>query len=215
MILKKGIYVQNPLKNEWGVGKVLEDVGNNIYEVFFLEAGFKKFNKKVNPLVVAENVNEELFIDRGSKNKEKFTSNSDLIEYFLKNYENGFDGTEYKSREREYKDKAKNLANELLSKSIYEKLLAENDFEEISKRALKIINSTNLIFPNEKMSLKDGLVSDVSKEQFSKLLFQLLYGSNEELSFDSFCKFLESISSDKWTIASYFQFLYIQITISL
>ena len=83
MILKRDIYVKNPLKEEWGVGKVLEDVGNNIYEVFFLEAGFKKFNKKQNPLVQVEEIDESLFVNRISKNKEKFTSTSDLIEYFL------------------------------------------------------------------------------------------------------------------------------------
>lgn len=206
MILRRNIYVQNPLKEEWGVGKVLEDVGNNVYEVFFINAGLKKFNKKQNPLVQVENVSEELFENLNTDKNEKFTSTSDLIEYFLKNYENGFDGIEYKNKEREYKDKAKNLANELLSKSTFENLLAENDFEEITKRALKLINSTNLIFPNEKMSLKDGLAVDEKKEEFSKLLFQLLYNTDEESSFNSFCIFLESINSDKWTIVSYFQF---------
>lgn len=208
MILKKDIYVQNPLKKEWGVGKVLEDVGNNVFEIFFLNIGVKKFSKKQNPLIQVENVNDELFENLNTEKSEKFTSTSDLIEYFLKNYENGFEGAEYKSREREYKDKAKDLANELLSKSNYKKLLTENNFEEISKRALKLINSTNLIFPNEKMAIKDGLESIESKESFSKTLFNLLYDlDNEENNFLIFSKYLESINADKWTIASYFQFL--------
>ena len=207
MILKTDKYVKNPLKEEWGTGKVLENVGNDIYEVFFLEAGLKKFNRKQNPLIEVENNQEQLFENLSTNKSEKFTTTSELIEYFLKNYEGGFEGQEYKDRERYYKDKAKNLINELLSKVEYEKLLENSSYEEIIKRILKCVNSTNLIFPNEKMALKDGLVSFDKQKDLSHSLYDFLYlENNKQLNFEKLAYVLENIGADKWTIISYFPF---------
>lgn len=208
MILKKDICVKNPLKKEWGIGKVLEDIGNNVYEVFFINTGLRKFNRKQNPLVLIDSIDDELFLNLKIDKSGRFIATSNLIEYFLKNYKDGFEGKEYKSKEREYKDKAKDLAQDLLTENEFNKLLSDNDFAEITTRSLKVINATNLIFPNEKMAIKDGLVEEVNKKKFSKLLFALLYNlDKEEENFNNFCNFLESIGADKWTIASYFQFL--------
>lgn len=208
MILKKDICVKNPLKEEWGAGKVLENTGNNIYEVFFLNCGLKKFNRKQNPLVEIDEITNELFENINTENSEKFIPNSNLIKYFLENYEDGFSGDDYVQKKRNYKIKAKDLAIDLLNKKEYEELLKNDNYEEIVKRALKIINTTTLILPNEKLAIKNGLESNESKEEFSKLLFNLLYDEeNEKLHFNKFCAVLESINANKWTIVSYFQFL--------
>ena len=180
MILKKDICVKNPLKEEWGAGKVLENTGNNIYEVFFLNCGLKKFNRKQNPLVEIDEITNELFENINTENSEKFIPNSNLIKYFLENYEDGFSGEDYVQKKRNYKIKAKDLAIDLLNKAEYEKLLKNDNYEEIVKRALKIINTTTLILPNEKLAIKNGLESDESKEEFSKLLFNLLYDEENE-----------------------------------
>lgn len=58
------------------------------------------------------------------------------------------------------------------------------------------------------MSFKDGLKEELKIKQFSNLLYDLLYSSkNEQLNFEKWIAFLESIEANKWTIASYFQFL--------
>ena len=208
MILKKDMLVKNPKKEDWGVGKVIDSVGNNVYEVFFAKGGFRKFDRKNNPLVEStEAFDDEIFQNLNRDNIESFTTVSDLQTYFLTNYENGFEGETYKDRERNYKDKAHSLATELLGYELYKELLAKSDFDEIVKRALKIINATNLIFPNEKMALKDGLVTDEHKQSFSEILFDVLFDKeNEQSNFERFALFLQNIGANKWTIVSYFQF---------
>jgi len=196
------------LKEEWGVGKVLENTGNNIFQVFFLNCGLKKFNRKQNPLVEIDSINDELFENINTDNSEKFIPNSNLIEYFLENYNDGFSEKEYINKERNHKIKAKDLAIKLLNKEEYSELLKNNDYNEIIQRALKVINSTTLILSNEKIAIKDGLSSDDAKVEFSELLFNLLYDQdNEKQHFINFSTFLESIAANKWTIVSYFQFL--------
>lgn len=208
MILKKDIFVINPKKEEWGIGKVIDGVGNNVYEVFFTKGGFRKFDKKNNPLVEStEQFSDEIFEHLNRNSVESFTTVSDLQTYFLANYENGFEGQTYKDRERDYKDKAHNLIVELLEFDVFKDLIECNNYDEIVKRTLKVVNSTNLIFPNEKMALKDGLNTDELKEKFSQILFDVLFNRDDEQSnFEKFIYFLESINADKWTIASYFQF---------
>jgi len=208
MLLKKDLYVVNPKKEEWGVGKVIDSVGNNVYKIFFTNGGFRNFDRKNNPLVKSNiEVDIEIFNNLNENSSDSFTTVSDLETHFLNNYENGFNGDTYKEEERNYKDKAHNLAIELLGYDIFKQLIENDSYDEIVKRALKIINSTNLIFPNEKMSLKDGLVNDNDKKSFATILFDVLYDrENEQLNFERFVLFLEKIESAKWTIISYFQF---------
>ena len=100
------------------------------------------------------------------------------------------------------------MALELLGKEVFFGLLESEDYSEIVKRALKVANATNLIFPNEKMSLKDGLQSSEAQKNFCRALFSLLYGEDElEKRFADFAKVLEDIDAAKWTTASYFLFI--------
>jgi len=209
MLLKKDLYVKNPKKEDWGVGKVIENISGNIFNIFFINVGFKKFDKRNNPLVeTSEVIENDIFLNLTDEHNDMFTTISELEKHFLQNYENGFNGKKYKDRERIYKDEAHNLAIELLGQNKFKELLDTEQYQEISLRALKIINKTNLIFPNEKMSFKDGLKEDLKIKQFSNLLFELLYSSEkEQLNFEKWITFLESIEANKWTIASYFQFL--------
>ena len=138
----------------------------------------------------------------------KYQSLSKSIDYFREQYPQGFYGEVFKEHERDYKDKASKLAIEQLGKEALEALISEKDYAEVVKRALKVANATNLIFPNEKMSLRDGLVSDEAQEKFSVSLFELLYGEAEiKERFETFSKVLEDIDAAKWTTASYFLFL--------
>jgi hypothetical protein len=138
----------------------------------------------------------------------KYQSLPQSIRFFLEEFPEGFYGEKFKDHERDYKEKAHALALELLGKEVFFGLLKSEDYSEIVKRSLKVANATNLIFPNEKMSLKDGLQSSEAQENFCMALFSLLYGEEElEKRFADFAKVLEDIDAAKWTTASYFLFI--------
>jgi hypothetical protein len=210
MILKKDKYVMHPKFVEWGVGKVLDNISGTTYSVYFTNIGYKKFNKKNNPLEeVNDEIDTEIFDNLLIEKDSSFQTISDLEKNFLDNYENGFNGQKYKDRERNYKDEAHQLAIELLNKDTFQELINNKQFNEILLRSYKIINKTNLIFPNEKMAFKDGFVNDDLKEEFSNILFNLLYKEdNLKKYFEIWILFLKSINANKWTIASYFQFIF-------
>ena len=80
--------------------------------------------------------------------------------------------------------------------------------EDIVRRALQVTNKTNLIFPNEKMGLKDGLKTPGHIRLFAERLFDLLYGQGEfRKRFEAFAECLEEIEAAKWTTMTYFTFL--------
>jgi len=126
----------------------------------------------------------------------------------LEQYPEGFYGEKFNEHEREYKCKAHAIAQELLGRKVFSELLAIEDYTEIVKRALKVVNATNLVYPNERMSLKDGLVEPTAQQGFCDVLFSLLYGEEElEIRFVAFSKFLQNIDAAKWTTATYFLFI--------
>lgn len=120
----------------------------------------------------------------------------------------GFHGEAYHRLERDYKIEAQSLMTSSLEEKSFELLLAAHDYSEICKRAMAVVNKTNLIFPNEKMSLKDGLKSDLSKKLFSERLYELLYGEGAlESRFQAFADCLVELKSAKWTVLTYFLFI--------
>ena len=62
----------------------------------------------------------------------------------------------------------------LLNKSEYDKML-ESESTKKYVRVLKIVNKTNLIFPNEKMALKDGLKSAENKKCLQYHYFSFIW----------------------------------------
>lgn len=213
MQYKKGDRIKHPTKTEWGVGEVLEDEKGGNVRVFFVNAGEKKISLQYVKFDMASEeesihpVLDNLKIAKASADI-KYQSLNQSINHFREKFPEGFYGDKFEQQERSYKLKAHRLANEVLNKEDFASLIKNKDYDDICKRALKVSNATNLIFPNEKMALKDGLSDQRAKELFSISLFNLLYG-DEELNdrFNSFAKFLENIKADKWTIASYFQFV--------
>ena len=213
MEYKKGERVKHPTKEDWGLGEVLENSNGATVRIFFVGAGEKNLSLQyVQPIKIegaeANNaVLDNLKISKISSGI-KYQSLPQSIQFFLEKFPEGFYGAKFKEDERDYKDKAHLLATDLLRKEIFYELLKSEDYSEIVKRTLKIANATNLIFPNEKMALKDGLKSSEAQEQFSKALYALLYGEEElESRFLAFAKVLENIDAAKWTTATYFLFI--------
>lgn len=213
MDYKKGDRVKHPTMDDWGVGEVLESTGNDSVRVFFVGVGEKTLSlKHVQPLKVTGGdavhpVLDNLKISKSAKGI-KYQSLPQSVRFFLEQFPEGFYGEKFNEHEREYKDRAHALAQEFLGKESLSAQLKNDDFAGIIKCALKVINATNLIFPNEKMSLKDGLAQVSTQEDFSIFLYALLYGEESlEQRFMAFAKLLENIDAAKWTIASYFLFI--------
>ncbi|MGK0393938.1 hypothetical protein Y019_03250 [Alcanivorax sp. 97CO-6] len=213
MEYKKGDRVKHPTKEDWGLGEVVENSNGATVRVFFVGAGEKTLSLQyVQPIKVEGNEANNAVLDNLKISKSlsgiKYQSLPQSIQFFLEEFPQGFYGEKFKEHERDYKDKAHALASDLLDQETYFQLLESEDYSEIVKRALKVANSTNLIFPNEKMSLKDGLQSLEAQKQFSKSLYSLLYSEEElENRFVAFAKVLENIDAAKWTTATYFLFI--------
>ena len=110
--------------------------------------------------------------------------------------------------ERGYKMAAHELMISLLDQKRFDSLMTSHDYPVVCKHAVSVVRKTNLIFPNAKMSLEDGLNSDSGKRLFSESLYSLLYGEGElENRFNAFSDCLMQINASKWTTLTYFLFM--------
>jgi hypothetical protein len=197
----------------FGLGKVLEDQGQGRYSVFFVDAGQKSIDITIVPVTPVQGDEAahpllENLADIGQLTS-KFRSMKSLTSLFLKKFPGGFEDPGYFKSERSYKVQAHELAVSLLDESRFREFLDRKDFEGIAKDALRLVAKTNLIFPNEKMSLTDGLKAGPERqEMFANALLALLY---EDTAFDDrfkrFIRALEELDAGKWTIVTYFPFL--------
>jgi len=209
----KGDCVKHPNAPDWGIGKVLENALDDKVKIFFVNVGEKLLNLKHVNLIKLEGVDaihpildNPGLADRG-KGK-KFKSLPQAKAEFLAVYPDGFEDGGYCNDERSYKIEAHKLMLKLLDEVTFKQLLEVADFKEICKRALQVVNKTNLIFPNEKMALKDGLATEKAEKLFAESLYSLLYGKNDlRERFKVFSDCLYEINAAKWTTMSYFLFI--------
>ena len=213
MRFAQGDRVRHPNKPDWGIGQVLDDSDGDDVRVFFVGIGEKSLKLQYAHLALVHGPKAENTILDNLKvvlkgETGKYRSLSLLIENFKKTFPGGFYGEKYNRHEREYKLKAHSLMVSSLDKESFDSLLASHDHSEICKRALAVVNKTNLIFPNEKMSLKDGLKSELNKQLFCERLYNLLYDEDAlESRFNAFADCLVEIESAKWTVLTYFLFI--------
>ena len=209
----KGERVKHPARDNWGLGEVLADSDGKSVRIFFVDVGEKILSLDIiQPIQVSEMeashpVLDNLRIDKSASGI-KYQSLAESVQFFLKEYPEGFYGEKYKKDERDYKYDAYKLALELLNKETFHSLLEQQDYLEIRKRTLRVINKTNLIFPYEKMSLNNGLENKEVQRAFSIALYNLLYGEGElRQKFEAFSDVLEKAGADKWPVISYFLFI--------
>lgn len=213
MTFEKGDRIKHPTRDDWGVGEILESQNGEFIRAFFVGVGEKTLSlKHVQPLMVIGDEAKHPVLDNLKLTKTstgpQYQSLPQSMQFFLQQFPEGFRGKKFQEHEREYKERAHALATALLGKETFANLLSDNDCHEITKRALKVVNATNLIFPNEKMALKDGLAESGAQIRFSASLFSLLYGKDTtEQRFTDFFSTLENIGAAKWTTASYFPFI--------
>lgn len=213
MRFSKGQRVAHPGRPDWGVGQVLEDSVSSSVRVFFVGVGERRLSlDHVSLVLVQGDEAAHPVLDNlrpiPSDGGVRYLSLPRATERFLELYPEGFYGDKYLSQERNYKVKAHELALKLMGEEALSALCQTGRFEEVSRLAQRVVNATNLIFPNEKMSLKDGLVDPKHQEAFSNALWKLLYSSEPfENRFTDFARVLCEIGAAKWTTATYFPFL--------
>lgn len=211
MNIEPGQRVKLPACPEWGPGEVIAIFDGGKMVIYFALVGLKTLKGAVlEPIDGVEAAHPLLdnrirSVDRGAKTR----SVADMKTSFIRQFPLGFSDPRYLQEERDYKVKASMLLRDSLSQPVLAELIASSEFEEVSRRALAVVNKTNLIFPNEKMALKDGLAaSPVHIEEFARSLDLLLYGAGEfQPRFESFVRTIAKLEASKWTIATYFPFL--------
>ncbi|MDO8433482.1 MAG: DUF3553 domain-containing protein [Candidatus Binatus sp.] len=210
--MKKNDRVRHEAVPEWGLGRVLEDPVGGRVRIFFINVGIKKISLPTSIVVVtgAEAANAILdnLKDIDPDLERSYRTLAVLKKQFLEQFPGGFHGEKYLMTERNYKVGAHELAEKLLSRKTIEKALESKDFAGVCENARKVIQATNLVFPNEKMNFSDGVRTPAFQERFSSTLFELLFGDGAlQRRFTSFCGMLDEIGAAKWTVATYFQFI--------
>jgi Protein of unknown function (DUF3553). len=213
-ILKVGVKVLHPNMPEWGIGKVLEVASDGKITIFFIDAGNKKFDLTRIPFGFEKVANQEAphpildnpsFSERSSG--KEYTSLPVARNEFSARFPNGFEDVEYLKNERDYKIATRKILLELLNEEIFRELLEKDDVLEIIRRVRRVVDKPNLIFPNEKMRLKDALKQPANAQLFVNRLFGLLYGREKfKDRFEAFAACLEEIDAAKWTIMTFFPF---------
>ena len=213
-LLKAGDKVLHPNMPGWGIGKVMEVASDGKITIFFIEAGKKKFDLTRISFGFEKMAGQEAphpildgpsFLELSSG--KEYTSVSVAKDNFLAAFPNGFEDVEYLEKERDYKIATRKILLELLNEQIFRELLEKDDIAGIIHRTLQVVNKPNLIFPNEKMRLKDALKQPANAQLFANRLFGLLYGREEfKDRFEAFAACLEEIDAAKWTIMTFFPF---------
>jgi hypothetical protein len=204
--------VRNPRAPEWGLGRVLLVEGDTA-RIFFRNAGEKRLSlRHVNIEVVdgeaARDPVLDLPLSPGRRKRLAVRDFDSLVSDFLKRFPLGFRDPQYLAQERRYKVEASELCAALLGEADLVALIESGREDEVASRAIKVLQATNLVFPNEKMDLKDGLRERSTVEVFARSLNGLLYGTGDlSARFDTFADLLHRIGAAKWTTATYYPFL--------
>ena len=131
-----------------------------------------------------------------------------LVRGFLGFFPRGFDDEKFDSMERHYKEDAARALDEGLSSDRLESLIGLGEYAEISAAARKVMQATNLVFPQEKAKFSAALKESGNQEIFAIALKDHLYGAGHvEERFTTFTNTLFTLETCKWPIATYFQFL--------
>jgi hypothetical protein len=212
MRLNNRTFIKHKNKPEWGLGKVTQVLSPSKFRAFFINSGMTTLLYSPNYIEIVDEINSHPLLDNVDHSQTKtpatYKSMQKMVDIFLKIFPEGFNDEKFIRDERQPKLEARELLISSLGREEFQKLLEEEDFKEITKLSLSVINKTTLIFPNEKMSLKEGLVDAENQKLFCNSLFQLLYGDQDIKSrFINFAKILTTLKADKWTTQTYFLYL--------
>src|SRR5581483_513699 len=132
-----------------------------------------------------------------------------LHDLFRASFPGGFDDPQFAVKERAPIESASAEFVTHLGRESFEQLMQQQNYADVASRAMASLQTTNLVFPMERIKFKTAVVANPSNhERFSNTLFQLLYGEADEQSrFTGYCDALASFGIPKWPLATYFWFL--------
>jgi hypothetical protein len=96
---------------------------------------------------------------------------------FLYYFPGGYQGKKYIAWERDYKWNAHLAWEEKLNREEFSRLLNEEHYLEIARRAVGLESKTNLLFSFEKMALRDAVKTSASAKIFAEGLYNFIYGT--------------------------------------
>jgi hypothetical protein len=208
--VKTGDRVLHTQRPEWGLGEVVSHGGGKV-RVHFVDGGERLLVGAPLTMVLGADALDARLDPRkrkGLRQTARRNRVSEAIARFLVRFPLGFNDPEYVKTERDGKVAAHHAMVEALSQPELATLVAASNFDEVTRRALNIASLTDLILPNEKTALRDGLDSDAAKRRFGLTLQAVLFGpSEDEARFTTWADCLSDIGAARWTTASYFQFL--------
>lgn len=101
---------------------------------------------------------------------------------FLRFFRGGFADEKYYDWERGYKWEAHERWEEMLGAAEFRRMVRDEEFAEIARRAVTIESRTNLLFSFEKMALRDAVKIPNGAREFATGLHDFLYGRSSEQS---------------------------------
>jgi hypothetical protein len=213
MELCKDDRVEMPAKPEWGLGRVLQEPVSGKVCVHFREAGEKVLSTQHAKLVrVDAEAARDSWLDNldcgPAPAGQRYVGPREVRAGFLERYPRGFEDPGFVDEHRAPKLAAHAYACEALGREDCRARLASGDFEELTKRVLKLLGKTNLVYPVEKAALTRALKDEEKRPEFLRVLDDLLYGEDRpDVRFKRYCSALEAIGAARWTLATYFTFI--------
>lgn len=207
-------YVVHTRKPDWGVGKVYKSDGAFV-SVFFVGAGSKDFSVPSTFLDAAPaGLHGHPLLDniapQALSSTAKVLPLAACIRYFEQLFPGGFYSAEYLNNERDYKTRAAEFAQGVLSEAAWRDLLEQGDVAEICNRLGKIEAKTNLLHSFEKIKWHAALKEPSLQEPIARALFDEVFaGPGRMPQFDALRKVLALAEGcSKWTIASFYGAVY-------
>jgi hypothetical protein len=127
------------------------------------------------------------------------------INQFLKAFPEGFSSAFYISHERSYKDRTVASVTEKLSEQRISKFIEDGDYTAVCSAAKETMNTSNLIFPNERMALVDALKKPATARTFSETLLRLLYRDFDS-ALEDLAWLLKPFGAATWTVLTFLPF---------
>jgi hypothetical protein len=212
MKIEQGAFVRHQNQASWGMGKVLEVVPPDKVRIRFAAGGEKLLVVSAAALELVEpsEADQRQLVERRARTRRagQLRSHDELVQAFLAKYPGGFDSPEYTREERDFKVKAHELATRELAADTLRAALEAGRHDDIVEAALRVMNATTLVFPNEKIAFRNSVASPAARATFAPVFVELLHGAGPfKDRFDEFAELLAEAGAGKWTVATYYPYL--------
>jgi hypothetical protein len=136
---------------------------------------------------------------------QNFITVEGAINLFRKAFPEGFNCVFYQHYERIYKKRSIVFMSEKLTEDSLNELLAGGNHEAVCQLAKQAVSTSNLVFPNEQMGLKDALGHRGVAQPFAEGLRELIYG-DIGAALEHLSHLLKPHGAAKWPILTFWPF---------